>query len=92
MKSRTNERFWKCYADLPQGIRRQAQEAYTLFQKDPYYPSLHFKRIHSTRPVFSARISVDYRAVGIIDGDDITWFWIGSHADYDNLLKQLRNA
>ena len=58
-----------------------------MFEKDPYYPSLHFKRIHSTRPVFSARISVDYRAVGIVDGDEITWFWIGSHADYDNMLK-----
>ncbi len=92
MKSLTNERFWKCYADLPQEIRRQAREAYALFQKDPYYPSLHFKRIHSTRPVFSTRINVDYRAVGIIDGDEITWFWIGSHADYDNLMKRLRNA
>ena len=27
-----------------------------------------------------------------MDDDDITWFWIGSHADYDNLLKRLRNA
>ena len=62
MKSLTNEHFWKCYADLPQDIRRQAREAYDLFTKDPYYPSLHFKRIHSTRPIFSARISMDYRA------------------------------
>jgi hypothetical protein len=46
MKSLTNERFWKCYADLPEEIRRQAREAHTLFEKDPYYPSLHFKRIH----------------------------------------------
>ena len=33
-----------------------------------------------------------YRAVGVIDGEAITWFWIGSHADYDNLLKRLRNV
>ena len=91
MKSLTNKRFWKCYAGLSQEIRRQAREAYTLFEKYPYYPSLHFKRVHSTRPVFSARISVDYRAIGIVDGDEITWFWIGSHADYDNMLKRLRN-
>jgi hypothetical protein len=92
MKSLTNDHFWKCYAALPQDVRRQAKEAYTLFTRDPYYPSLHFKRIHSTRPIFSARINMDYRAVGLIDGDEITWFWIGSHADYDNLLKRLRNA
>jgi len=92
MKSLTNDHFWKCYAGLPQDVRRQAKEAYTLFAKDPYYPRLHFKRIHSTRPIFSARINMDYRAVDLIDGDEITWFWIGSHADYDNLLKRLRNA
>jgi len=35
---------------------------------------------------------MDYKVVGLIDGDEITWFWIGSHTDYDNLLKRLRNA
>lgn len=92
MKSLTNNRFWKCYADLPQEIKQQAKEAYSHFQKDPYYPSLHFKRIHSTRPIFSARISMEYRTVGVIDADEITWFWIGSHADYDKLLKLLRKT
>ena len=92
MNSTTTERFWKCYAALPAEVRSQAKEAYALFVKDPYYPSLHFKRIHSTRPIFSVRISIDYRAVGIVEGNEITWFWIGSHAEYDNLLKRLRNA
>jgi len=43
MKSLTNDHFWKCYAGLPQDVRRQAKEAYTLFAKDSYYlpePSL----------------------------------------------------
>jgi hypothetical protein len=92
MNSTTTERFWKCYAALPAEVRSQAKEAYALFVKDPYYPSLHFKRIHSTRPIFSVRISIDYRAVGIVEGNEITWFWIGLHAEYDNLLKRLRNA
>jgi hypothetical protein len=92
MKSIATERFWKCYSALPKEVRRQAKEAYSLFDKDPYYPGLHFKRVHSTRPVFSARISVDYRAVGVVEGNEITWFWIGSHADYDGLLKRLRGT
>jgi hypothetical protein len=33
------------------------------------------------------RITIDYRALGIRDGDEIMWFWIGSHADYDALIK-----
>jgi hypothetical protein len=92
MKSSTSQGFWKSYAALPNEVRRQAREAYALFEKNPYYPSLHFRRVHSTRPIFSVRISIHYRAVGIVEGDEITWFWIGSHADYDNLLKRLRNA
>jgi len=92
MKSRTTDRFWKSYDLLPAKIRRQAREAYDLFEQDPYYPSLHFKRIHSTRPIFSARVSKGYRSVGIIQGDEIVWFWIGSHSEYNRLVKSLRGA
>jgi hypothetical protein len=34
-------------------------------------------------------VSDDYRAVGVMDGNDIVWFWIGKHEHYDRLLKQL---
>ena len=92
MKSTTTHRFWKSYGSLPTEIRKQAKEAYGLFSKNPYYPSLHFKRIHSTRPIFSVRINIDYRAVGILEGDELTWFWIGSHSEYETLIKKLRSA
>lgn len=90
MNSKTTERFWKCYCELPGTIKKQAKEAYKQFQEDPYYPSLHFKQAHSTRPVFSVRTTKDYRAVGIIQGEDIIWFWIGTHSEYNKILKQLR--
>jgi hypothetical protein len=35
------------------------------------------------------RIGLAYRALGVRDGDDVVWFWIGSHADYDQLLREL---
>jgi len=92
MKSKTTDRFWKSYDELPVEIKKQAREAYRLFQQDPYYPSLHFKRIHSTRPVFSVRISRNYRAVGIIQDNEIIWYWIGSHSEYDKLVKSIRSA
>jgi hypothetical protein len=31
------------------------------------------------------RIGLGYRALGIRTGDEVVWFWIGSHADYDQL-------
>ena len=92
MNSKTTERFWKCYAELPLAVRKHAKETYKQFFKDPYYPSLHFKQIHSTRPIFSVRITKNYRAIGIMQGEDIIWFWIGSHAEYNKILKQLRYA
>jgi len=92
MISRTTNGFWKCYGTLPEQIRKEAKKAYANFKKNPYHPGLHFKRVHSTRPIFSLRITKDYRAVGIQHDKQIIWFWIGSHGDYNKLLKQLRNA
>jgi len=68
-----------------------AKEAYELFQQDPWYPSLHFKKVHPTLPVYSVRVTKGYRAVGILKDDRIVWFWIGSHSSYNNLLKQMKN-
>jgi hypothetical protein len=90
--SKATAKFWKCYSYLPQDIRRQAKEAYALFQNDPWYPSLRFRRVHSSLPVYSVRVSKDYRAVGILKENRVVWFWIGSHSEYDKLLKQLKST
>ncbi len=36
------------------------------------------------------RVGKNYRALGYREGDEITWVWIGSHADYDHLLTVLK--
>ncbi len=92
MISHKNESFKKLFARLPMEIQEKAKRTYATFKQDPYYPSLHFKRVHSARPIYSIRISDDYRAVGILQDSEIIWFWIGSHAQYNKLLVQLRNA
>ena len=90
MKSRTTKSFRACLNDLPRQVQQQAKSAFKLFKQDPTYPSLHFKRVHETQPVYSARISMKYRAVGVVDDDEILRFWAGSHADYDKLLARMR--
>ena len=92
MISRTTEQFRKLLAQLPREIKGQAKEAYLQFEKDPYHPGLRFKRVHSKRPVYAVRISRDYRALGIQRNNEIIWFWIGSHSDYDKILKEMRRA
>ena len=87
MISHTNSSFWKLYKKLPQSIRNIAKKQYKLFATDPYHASLHFKRVHSTKPIYSVRITRNYRVVGVLNDNIIIWFWVGSHDDYDKLLK-----
>lgn len=76
-------RFWDLYDRLPAEIRDQADKQYILFSRNPWHTPLRFKQVG---PFWSARISHSYRALAIRDGDTLTWFWIGTHADYDKLL------
>jgi hypothetical protein len=55
----------------------------------PWHASLQFKQIHATRPIFSARIGLDWRAVCIRSDDTVLWYFIGSHGDYDHLIKAM---
>ncbi len=89
MKSRITTRFRQAFGNLPELVQQQTRDAYRQFKQDPYHSSLRFKKVHPELPIYSARISKSYRAVGNLDGDTIIWFWVGSHAEYDKLLGQL---
>ncbi|OAN47730.1 hypothetical protein [Magnetospirillum moscoviense] len=86
MISRTTRTFWKHFDALPLVAQRQGIRAYALWRADPFHTSLHFKCVSDTHGVWSARIGLHWRALGTRDGDEVVWFWIGSHADYDRLL------
>lgn len=90
MNSHITDKFRKAFAELLANVRKQARQAYQLFIENSHHPSLRFKSIHPTRPIFSVRIGLNYRAVGIREGDDIIWYWIGSHAEYDKLIQQFK--
>jgi hypothetical protein len=86
VKSQANARFWNLFRQLDPEVQDQAREMYRIFAANPRHPSLQFKRVSQARPIYSVRISRDYRAVGILQDEAIIWFWIGSHQDYDRLL------
>ncbi|MEO0374419.1 MAG: hypothetical protein AAF329_07240 [Cyanobacteria bacterium P01_A01_bin.17] len=88
-KSRTTAKFRKAFLTLPNSVQKQARRAYRQFQQDSAHPSLRFERAHSNLPIYSARVSKSYRAIGQRNGDTIVWFWIGSHSEYDKLLLQM---
>lgn len=87
MKSRTTSRFWKLYEKLPEDVQRRADRAYRLWRLNPRAHGLYFKRVGHRRPAYSVRIGTRYRALGVVEGDTIIWFWIGKHGDYERLLR-----
>lgn len=90
MKSQTTAAFRKRYAALPKDVRDQARVSYRLFVANPYHSSLHFKRVHKTEPVYSARVGRSYRVVGLLEEENVmVWFWIGPHEHYETLLANL---
>lgn len=86
MRSSTTPDFWRAYADLPAETRERARRAYRLWREDPRHPSLRFKEIGDLCVV---RVDPDHRAVGLMIGDAIHWFWIGCHDEYERLLDDL---
>jgi hypothetical protein len=86
MKSQTTQTFWNHYRMLPLEIRQKTKRAYVLWRNNPNHPGLFFKRIKAEQPVYSVRIGLSYRAMGLLKADTITWFWIGSHDEYDRLI------
>jgi len=76
--------FWYYYRQLPNEIQELADRFYELLKQDSRYPSLHFKKVG---PFWSVRIGIHYRALAVEENGEMVWFWIGSHADYDQLLR-----
>jgi len=78
--------FWAAFRALPLQTRELARKNFELLKADPRHPSLHFKKIGKFRAV---RVGLRFRALGVEVETGILWFWIGNHADYDELLKKI---
>jgi hypothetical protein len=76
--------FWEAYDKLPEQVRALADKNYALLKTNPRHPSLQFKKIGR---FWSVRVGLRYRALAVEADDDLVWFWIGSHGDYDSIIK-----
>lgn len=89
MRSVTRPAFWRCYRALTVDVRQEARKAYRLWLSDPSQPTLHFKPMSGKSKLWSVRVNNrGYRAMGIRDGDLMTWIFIGTHDDY---LRSIAN-
>jgi hypothetical protein len=83
VRHRASRRFWQHYHALPPQVQRIADAAYQLLKADTGHPSLQLKMVGR---YWSVRIGLHYRALSIEDGNDLVWFWIGHHDEYDRLI------
>jgi hypothetical protein len=87
MNSAALPSFWEAYQALDEQSKRRARGAYRLWAQNPFHPSLRFKCINREENTWSVRITRGYRAIGILEGDTVTWFWIGSHDAYERFFS-----
>jgi len=80
---RTAPSFWQHYNALPLDVRRVADANFQLLKKNSRHPSLHFKKVNK---YWSVRAGIHYRALAVESGDEMVWFWIGPHTDYEKRL------
>ena len=84
MKHFTIPRFWNAYNNLPLTIKEIADKNFRLLKDNSSHSSLHFKKVG---PYRSVRISKNYRALAVEKGEDLIWFWLGNHSDYERLIN-----
>ncbi len=87
MISRTTSKFWHMFDALPHDVQDNARRAYSIWRENPSHPSLQFKRVSRAEPIYSVRIGLAHRALGLLEADTVTWIWIGSHDEYERQLR-----
>ncbi|MGH8017409.1 MAG: hypothetical protein ACREIA_03835 [Opitutaceae bacterium] len=70
---------------MPPEIRQLAREKYRFWSRNPFHPSLHFKRVGE---YWSVRINDAYRAVGREHEGTVYWLWIGPHDEYERVIRR----
>ena len=81
----TTPQFWQLYNTLPREVGKLADKSFALLKADPGHSSLNFKKVGD---YWSVRVGLHYRALAKERTEGIVWFWIGSHAVYDTLIRQ----
>jgi hypothetical protein len=89
MKHHATTDFWKQYRALPREIRNREDQRFSLLKANQQHPSLQFKKLGERlgQEIWSARVTLNYRALAIGKTNGFLWFWIGDHSTYDSLIS-----
>ena len=89
MTSEITDSFRQDYGKLPEEVRSRVKNAYRQWLANPRHPSLQYKKIHASQPIWSVRVGLHYRVVGVVHDEKMLWYFVGTHAEYDRLIKML---
>lgn len=81
MNSSITKSFRDRLRKLPPEIQQPARKNFKLRLRDPAHPSLRFKK---TGAFGSARVGSRHRVLARWTEDEVEWFWIGSHDEYED--------
>lgn len=84
MKHFASPKFWDFYRCLPSEVQDLADSNFELLKENPQHPSLHLKKVGR---FWSVRVGRRHRALAVNSDDGLIWFWVGTHAEYDQLLR-----
>ena len=77
--------FWQRYWNLPKDVRDIADKNFQLLKENIRHPSIQFKKVGA---FWSARVGLAHRALALDDDCDYIWVWIGTHDEYDKIIKR----
>jgi hypothetical protein len=88
VEHRASTAFWHAYRALAPDIRRRADKQFSFLRANAQHPSLQFKKIgeRQGQELWSARVSLNHRALAIKRPYGYLWFWIGDHETYETLI------
>ena len=84
MRHFASRAFWQAYGGRSEQVRALADKNYALLKENPAHPSLQFKKVGR---FWSVRVGLRHRALAVEADGDLVWFGIGSHADYDAMIR-----
>lgn len=89
MSHQANRRFWSFYDALSAETQARADKQFALLKLNPQHPSLRFKKIgeRGGEEIWSARVTLNYRALAIKRPYGFLWVWIGEHDAYGDLIS-----
>jgi len=89
LEHRATAAFWQHYRKLAPQVQRRADKQFSYLKTHAQHPSLQFKKIgeRGGDEIWSARVTLNYRALAVKRPYGFLWFWIGEHETYETLLS-----